>query len=58
MSASVVDQFETEIRTRRLPCQMVPPSQQMPSYRTSSITCVGQRQVAEPDQHLVEHGVR
>lgn len=30
-SSSVVVQFETEMRMRRCPCQVVPPSQQVPS---------------------------
>lgn len=31
MSASVVDQFEIEIRIACMPCQVVPPNQQVPS---------------------------
>ena len=37
-SASVVDQFETEIRIAAMPCQVVPPSQQVPSAWTAATT--------------------
>ena len=41
MSSSVVDQFETENRMAGLPCQLVPPSQQVPSRWTRSSTAAG-----------------
>lgn len=40
MSVSVVDQFETAIRMACLPCQNVPPAQQVPSACTSAITAL------------------
>ena len=38
MSASVVDQFDTEIRIACLPCQNAPPAQHVPSACTAAIT--------------------
>ena len=38
MSSSVVLQFEIEIRIACLPCQIVPPAQQVPSAWTRAIT--------------------
>jgi len=41
MSSSVVDQFETENLIAGSPCQLVPPSQQVPSRWTASTTAAG-----------------
>src|SRR5437773_9285055 len=38
ISASVVDQFDTEIRIACMPCQVVPPAQHVPSDWTRRIT--------------------
>lgn len=38
MSASVVDQLHTDTRISLRPCHVVPPSQQVPSACTASIT--------------------
>lgn len=48
-SDSVVDQFETEIRMRRFPCQVVPPIQQLPSLDGLD-QLVGVDFLAEADQ--------
>ena len=42
MSASVVDQFETEIRIAAMPCHVVPPSQHVPSAWTAAMTRAGE----------------
>jgi hypothetical protein len=55
MSSPVVDQFGTENRIAGLPCQLVPPSQQVPSCWTRSITAAGS--APGPEEHLVQHHV-
>ena len=63
MSASVVVALETEMRIRRWSCQVVAPSQHVPSRWTSATISsvrlgpVVVASVAEADQHLVEHHV-
>ncbi len=65
-SASVVLQFETEIRIAAMPCHVVPPSQHVPSAWTAAMTARVKASVAaaspaagrlEPDQDLVEDDV-
>ena len=66
-SASVVDQFETEIRIAAIPCHVVPPSQHVPSAWTAAITRRVKSSISarprrrrrrrEPDEDLVEHDV-
>ena len=52
MSASVVAQPETEMRSAWRPCQTVPPAQHVPSAWIRA-TALGER----GDEHLVEHDV-
>ena len=57
MSCSVVVALETEMRIRRWWCQVVAPTQHVPSPLDLGDDLVGGGEVAEPDQHLVEHHV-
>ena len=43
MSSSVVDQLLIEIRIAAMPCQVVPPSQQVPSSCTRAMIVARQR---------------
>ena len=58
MSASVVDQFDTEMRIAAWPCQRVPPTQHVPSACTRPMTAsVVASSRTESQQHLVQHDV-
>ena len=61
MSASVVDQLLIDTRIAAMPCQVVPPSQQVPSSCTRAITVarqrVGIRPAVDAHEHLIEHDV-
>jgi hypothetical protein len=52
-SAAVVAQEETLMRIAVLPCQTVPPHQQVPSSCTRRMTSFVFRFVTERDEHLV-----
>ena len=57
MSASVVDQFDTEMRMACLPCHKAPPAQQVPSACTAAITRLVVSSSANLDQHLIQDDV-
>ncbi len=57
MSDSVVVAFDTEMRISRWPCQVVPPTQHVPSRCTASITASVRPRVPDADEDLVEDDV-